>query len=146
MIEIINIFAGIATIFGFPLAVYQLWSDRKRSRQMATLEAYEKLQTEAFDVLNKWRPSEITEVCKDRQSDTYKDLSAALARIEHFCVGLNNKVYDMKIFYKIAHGYFDEGGSLYRRILPLMENKLASAKEDYFKNIHDVWKAMKKRG
>lgn len=32
------------------------------------------------------------------------------------------------------------------RLLPLLEVKLANAKEDYFGNIHRVWERMEKKG
>lgn len=73
-------------------------------------------------MLNKKTPSDIREVCEAKQSDSYKDLGAALARIERFCVGLECKIYDLQVFYKIAQGYFDKG-TLYQRIAPILESK-----------------------
>lgn len=145
MFEIASYAADIATVGMLAIAVCQLRSDLRRNQQMATLEAYDILPRDAFDVLNKWSPKEIKEVCKNRQSDVYKDLSVALARIEHFCVGINYKVYDIDIFYEMSHGYFDEGGALYRRMMPLLESKLSMAKEDYFVNIHKVLAEMKRK-
>ena len=146
MFELIECLANIATFCTLFVGVYQLWTDRKRAKRMATLEAYEKLQKEAFDVMNKWMPSEIKQVCEDKQSDDYKDLSSALAKVEMFCTGLSNKVYDMKVFRDISHGYFDDNGALYRRMMPLMESKLECAKEDYFQGIHWALKRMRRRG
>lgn len=143
MFEIVSCFADVATVIAVVIAAYQLRTDLTRNRRMATLEAYDILQRDAFDILNKWNPKEIKEACKNRQSDAYKDLSVALARIEHFCVGINHNVYDIDIFYEISHGYFDEGGALYRRMMPILESKLSAAKEDYFKNIHKVLAEMK---
>ena len=145
MFEIVSCIADIATVLAVVVAVYQLRIDLTRKRRVSTLEAYDILQREAFDTLNKWSPKEIKEACENRQSDAYKDLSVALARIEHFCVGINHKVYDIDIFYDISHGYFDEGGALYRRMMPILESKLSVAKEDYFKNIHIVLAEMKAR-
>ena len=52
---------------------------------------------------------------------------------------------DFNTFYQVAHGYFDGArGTLYNRIIPILEAKTLNAHEDYFSNIHWVWKKMKK--
>ena len=145
MFEIVSCVANIATVIALGLAVYQLCSEHRRTRRLATLEAYEKLQKDSFDILNKWSPKEIKEACENRQSDAYKDLSAAIARIEQFCAGINFEIYDLDLFYEMSHGYFDEGGTLFVRMMPILASKLENSKEDYFKNIHKVWHRMKKK-
>lgn len=78
----------------------------------------------------------------DVKSAEYKVLSGYLARIEHFCVGLNEKVYDKNVFYKLAHGYFD-GYILYRRIEPILMSKKNA--EQYYSNTYSVLEWMKKK-
>lgn len=117
-----------------------------RTKKQATIDAYEILQKESFDRINAFLPSEIKTICENKQSSEYKELSGYLAGIERFCVGLNEDIYDYDTFYKIAHGYFDgEKGMLRNRLLPLLESKLECADEDYFENIHEVWKKMNER-
>ncbi len=145
MIGLISCIADVATVIAVLIAAYQLYSDRKIARKVATLDAYDKLQKDSFDVLNKWMPNEISDACENKQSDAYKELSSALARIEFFCAGIIHNVYDIDIFYDMAHGYFDEGGTLYRRMIPLLESKLQTADKDYFENIHNVLFKMKKK-
>ena len=144
-IEIItNILTGASIITA---AVWYIF-DRIRGNRIATLEAYDRLQREVLDEINLWSVSEIREAMEDRQSDAYKKLSAMLARIEHFCAGINTKIYDFDIFYSVAHGYFDYdngNGMLYRRIIPIIERKSEESKEDYFANIHKVWDKMEKK-
>lgn len=143
--EIIGIITDIATLLSVGLAVIQYFKSIKRENQKATLEAYERLQTEVFNEMNMWSRDEIREAVEDNTSDAYKRLGNMLARIEHFCTGINKGIYDFDTFYDIAHGYFDEGGMLFARIMPILEKKLENASEDYFRNIHKVWKRMDKR-
>ena len=75
-----------------------------------------------FDYLNTYKPSEITAICEDNKSSEYKTISGYIARIEHFCVGLNRGIYDKDTFYALAHGYFD-GYQIQKRILPIIEAK-----------------------
>lgn len=84
-------------------------------RKQATLEVYNRLQAEVFDNLNTYSPAEIRDICMDTKSSECKIISGYVARIEHFCVGLNEDIYDKQTFYALAHGYFD-GNQLRKRI------------------------------
>ena len=110
-------------------------------RQQATLDAYNQLQEQALDHLNYCMPAAIKEIAKDRRSEEYKKLSAYVARIEHFCVGVNQKIYDQKTVYELAHGYFD--GGLKTRIEPIIDCK-NQFEYDYYANIHKVYAWMDK--
>ena len=111
----LSVVSGAFTFYTF------FWTNR-RDRKQATLEAYNRLQTEVFDNINVYSPSEIRDICEDSKSEEYKILSGYLARIEHFCVGVNERIYDNNTFYALAHGYFD-GYLLRNRIEPLIEAK-----------------------
>ena len=119
LLSIVAIMLSVAS-GGFSLYAF-LWT-AARDRKQATLEAYNRLQLEVFDHLNTYRPEEICEICNDKRSAEYKTISGYLARIEHFCVGVNQRVYDKKTFYALAHGYFD-GPQIRRRIDPLIQAK-----------------------
>lgn len=112
-----------------------------RQKKQNTLEAYNCLQTEVFDELNKYKPKEIKQICEYTQDSEYKKISGYLARIERFCVGINQDIYDINTFYQVAHGYFDEG-TMHNRLIPILEVKGIDASEDYFSNIHEVWRKM----
>ena len=105
-------------------------------RQQATLDAYNQLQEQALDHLNYYVPTRVAEIAKDPRSEEYKKISAYIARIEHFCVGVNQKIYDRKTVYELAHGYFD--GAVRDRIEPIIERKNQSG-IDYYSNIHSVY-------
>ena len=129
---VLSIVSGIFSFYTFRWSV-------KHDRKQATLEAFNRLQSEVFDNLNKYSPSEIRDICTDTKSGEYKTISGYLARIEHFCVGINADIYDRKTFYALAHGYFD-GYQLRKRIEPLIESKNQSknSKELYYNDTLSV--------
>ena len=134
-------FAIASTVFTIFTYITAVIHDRKQ----ATLEAYNHLQSEVFDHLNSYLPSEIREICEDPKSNEYKAISGYLARIEHFCVGLNEKIYDLNVFYKIAHNYFD-GHLLRKRIEPILETKNnKTGTEIYYANIYSILEWMDRK-
>ena len=138
-----NIVAAVLGVCAAFFGVYTYFKDRKRGRKKDTLDAYDVLQRETFNKINTWFPSEIKEVIEDKKSDEYKELSGYLADIDRFCVGINEGIYDFDTFYELAHGYFDdERGVLKPRLLPLIDRKIGRSEENYFHNIHEVWKKM----
>lgn len=119
---ILSVVAFAFSVVSGAFSLFAFWWTARRDRRQATLEAYNRLQTEVFDNLNTYAIDEIYDICKDTKSQEYKTLSGYLARIEHFCVGLNCKIYDKKTFYALAHGYFD-GYLLRKRIEPIIKEK-----------------------
>ena len=133
METILSVIALIVSAISAFFALFSFFWTNNRDRKQATLEAYNRLQHEVFDELNKLTPEEIRNICNDVKSRDYKTISGYVARIEHFCVGLNEKIYDKKTFYALAHGYFD-GNQLTRRIEPLIETKNQNNKKGSFYN------------
>lgn len=76
----------------------------------ATIRAYETLQKEVFYDL-KYEPQKL--------SDEYLETSASreavkyLDRIEHFCLGVNEGIYSLKLLYKLDGPYIVEQYSLW---------------------------------
>lgn len=91
METILSIIAIVISVISGGFALYTFFWTAARDRQQATLDAYNQLQEQALDHLNLYRPSNIKEIVKDRRSEEYKRLSAYVARIEHFCVGVNQE-------------------------------------------------------
>ena len=136
-------FAVASSIFSFVTFRKNVVHDRK----MHTLDAYNQLQEQVFDELIKYQPSEIKQIIEDKQSEKYKKLSVYCARVEHFCVGINQKIYDLDTFYELAHGFFDaEHGLLLPRVYPIIEKKSENTDVDYYKNFHKVLNDMKQKG
>jgi hypothetical protein len=132
---VISVLSGCFTIYAF------IWNVN-RDRKQATLDAYNCLQNEALDKMNLFMPSDIREIANDPKTDKYKEISSYIARIEHFCVGVNENIYDKKVVYKLAHGYLDSSFIL-NRINPIIDKKQKNADEDYYENIHKVLRWMK---
>lgn len=139
---IVAIVSGVIAIASALFSVFTYYNAVLHDRKSATLEAYNRLQAEVFDPLNSYTPMEISDICEDTKSVEYKVLSGYLARIEHFCIGVNEKIYDKGVFYKMAHGYFD-GHILYRRIEPILMSKKNA--EQYYSNTYSVLEQMNKK-
>lgn len=132
----LSITALVISLLSAAFTGYTFFWTAARDRKQATLDAYNQLQEQALDALNGYMPAAIQEIAKDPKSKEYKIISVYIARIEHFCVGVNQKIYDRKTVYELAHGYFDCG--LKRRIEPIIARKNQSGR-DYYENIHKVF-------
>lgn len=117
----------------FTRKTYQEGIDHNRKKD--TLEAFNTLQCQALDKLNEYSNAKIREIAeyKGNQDEEfliqYREISGYIARIEHFCVGVVNKVYDTEIVYQLAHNYFDKG--LRHRIQPMLDKKNANGQKNY---------------
>ena len=143
METILSIIAIVLSVISSGFSLYSFVWTARRDRKQATLDAYNQLQEQAFDKLNTYTPAAIREVAKDSKSEEYKTVSGYIARIEHFCVGVNQNIYDRKTVYALAHGYLD-GQVLKRRMEPIIDRKQIGASEDYYENIHAVLNWMEK--
>lgn len=146
MEAVLSIIAIVISVVSGGFALYTFLWTANRDRKQATLEAYNRLQNEVFDKLNLYKPSEIRDICEDSTTEEYKKISGYLARIEHFCVGVNTKIYDRKTFYALAHGYFD-GHQLRKRIEPLIntKNQSKNSKEVFYNDTKSVLLWMDKK-
>ena len=143
METILSIIAIVLSVISGGFSLYSFVWTARRDRKQATLDAYNQLQEQAFDKLNTYSPAAIREVAKDSKSEEYRTVSGYIARIEHFCVGVNQNIYDRRTVYALAHGYLD-GQVLKRRMEPIIDKKQIGASEDYYENIHAVLNWMEK--
>ena len=141
---ILAIISTVIAIVSAAFSVFTYFGAVRRDRKQATLEAFNRLQEQAFDPLNLYMPKEIVEYAKHPTDKQYKIISGYIARIEHFCVGVVDKTYDRRTVYELAHGYLD-GNALWSRISPILEIKNNDYnKDDYYENIHKTMKWMEK--
>lgn len=150
--KIIEIIANVATAFAIFVAVYeakltsrQYKFEKEHDKKKDTLDAYNHLQEETFDILYvKYSPSKIQEIVQNRRKkefyEEYKELGTYVARIEHFCVGVVLEIYDWRTVYELSHGFLD--GSIKRRIDPVIEFKESFAEDDPYENIRKVYQMM----
>ena len=95
-------------------------------RQVNTLEAFNRLQNEALDYLYTLTKSDIVDISQNPRSAEYKEITTYLARIEHFCVGVNTKIYDLDVVKRMAGRYLS---STYDKFEPLIEKKRSINKQ-----------------
>ena len=139
----LSVIAIILSVISGGFSFYTfIWTTR-RDRKQATLDAYNQLQEQALDHLNYYRPTEIAEIAENPRSEEYKKISAYIARIEHFCVGVNQKIYDSETVYALARDYLD--GAVKTRIEPMIDRKNQFGSDDYYENIHQVYAWMARR-
>lgn len=112
----------IATAISFAALAFSAYTyavSVRNERKRDTLDAFNRLQNEVLDKLNTYTKKQIEEIIQNPRSTEYKELSTLLARLEHFAVGVNEKVYDRAIVKKTAAAF----------LVPLYENKLAMVVE-----------------
>ena len=137
------IISAVLAVISFAYSLYTYRKTMIHDRKQATLDAYNLLQGQAFDKLNQYMPADIRSISQHPTSKAYKEISGYLARIEHFCVGINMRIYDRETVYALAHGYMDSS-TLLGRIEPMIEKKNCG-QYDYYENIHIVLEWMKKK-
>lgn len=96
-------------------------------KKQATLDAFNILQEQVLDKINLYPNSKIKEIAEDARSKEYKELTFLMARVEHFSVGVNSKIYDVKIVKRLAGKHFC---ALYDKLLPMIEKKRKINKSD----------------
>ena len=140
VISFISMLVALASI-AFSISTYYLCS--KREKKQATLEAYNKLQSEALDTLNLYTRKNIAEIAENPRSPEYKELSSLLARCEHFSVGVNEGIYDKKVLKKLSGRYFI---SLFEKLEPMILKKRSMGhQERYYESFELLAKAFEKR-
>lgn len=151
-IDFITVFTGAATMIAATVAVIELKAtakqyneDKLHDKRKDTLDAYNVLQSEVFDKLYiDYTPSKIKKIAEHYKepeySHDYHVLGTLLARIEHFCVGVNTEVYDWKTVYELSHGFFDK--TVRYRIAPLIERKEGFFGTDPYENTKRVFEKM----
>lgn len=146
---LISIIAIIISSFSIIVSVAIYYSGVQREKKQATLDAFNVLQEQAFDKLNQYTFAEIRSICdnwqdtiakknnqtkpdgeaeseeetkqRERYLDEYITLSGYLARIEHFALGVNTGIYDVKVAERAGTAYLV---MLYRgKLAPLIKAK-----------------------
>ena len=140
---VIAIISAVLAVASAGFSCFTYFCNVIHDRRRDTLDAYNTLQNEAFDKLNMMMPANIREIAENPRSDSYKTISGYVARIEHFCAGVNLGIYDRKTVYTLANGYLD-GKAILSRINPIIEKKHRNAEKDYYENIHKVLAWMQK--
>ena len=143
METILSVLSLVISGFGFAFSLVSFISCSIRERKEATLEAYNKLQSEALDMLNLYTRKNIAEIAENPRSPEYKELSSLLARCEHFSVGVNEGIYDKKVLKKLSGRYFI---SLFEKLEPMVLKKRSMGhQERYYESFELLAEAFEKR-
>lgn len=124
---IISIASIILAVISAVHSIYVYIQTVKHDKKQATLDAFNILQEQVLDKINLYSNSKIKEIAEDSRSKKYKDLTILMARIEHFSVGVNTEIYDLKIVKRLAGKHFC---MLYDKLLPMIEKKRKINKTD----------------
>lgn len=146
----ISIVAVLVSVATFLFTIMVTYRGEQRERKQATLDALNVLQEQVFDNLNTYTFAEVRSVAtqwqlslqaknkfiNDKQGTTdefwntyheydsvieeYRKLSGYLARIEHFALGVNTGIYDVKVTERAATTYFV---MLYKKMMPIIAVK-----------------------
>lgn len=138
----VDIIAVVISAVALLLTLFQLISDKKRSKKEATLNAFNLIQNEVFDEI--WSMKNIANM--NRHGEEWNKLTKSLARIEHFCVGVNVGVYDVRVINRMG-GSFIIG--IYNKLKPAIEIKNEHSKtgkhfEEFEKTVRKI-KLLRKR-
>ena len=133
----IDVFSLLFSLGAAIFSVFTYWSNIVLDRKKTTLEAYNILQEQALDKLQVYMPAQLKSVVKNRRSEEYKLLSSYVARIEHFAVGVNQKIYDLKTVYELSHGFLD--GSIRTRVEIIISRKEEDTDEKFYQNLKQLY-------
>ncbi|MGN1466801.1 MAG: DUF4760 domain-containing protein [Ruminococcus sp.] len=101
--------AIIISICTLAFSIWQFYLERIRNRKEATIHAFDDLEdNKSFGFLLSLSKTKIDDyVARKKDHDKrieneWESICEALARLEHFAVGINTKVYDLKILNAMA--------------------------------------------
>ena len=129
--DIIAIIALILSVVSGAFSVFTYFNSLKQQKKCDTIEAFSNLQNEVLDKLASFTKNEITDTVENRFKPEYKEIYAGyrvlIARCEHFAVGINEKVYDFKVFDKLGGLHIIY---LYKKIEPIIKASREVSKEE----------------
>lgn len=95
----------VISIIALVISILHHFTDGIRGKKRDTLDAYNTLQKEVFDELNKIR-KKYPKLYDDRNMENRKEIIGYLARIERFSVGINSDIYDIETLKRCGGAYF----------------------------------------
>lgn len=152
VMDFLSLLPSLITALGVIVAVMELRATAKKNKEdklhdkrKDTLDAYNTLQAEVLDKLyTDYTPSQIKEIVNNNRKAEYQHdyhvLGTLIARIEHFCVGINTDIYDWETAYELSHGFLDK--TIRYRIAPIIEVKESFFGTDPYDNTKKVFAKM----
>ena len=116
IISIISIVVSIITL------IHSIYLQHYLSRKKATIEAFNKLQYEVLDKLVFDKKGNADLVVKNLDNPdcfkAYNDYRTLIARLEHFAIGVNQRIYSFKVVEMLAGSHLI---SLFSKVEPIIE-------------------------
>lgn len=138
----------VFVIIGVVIAVITLLADHKRRKRQATLELYNPISEETYELRNKIRDIFKNEVINpdDQRYKSNKELQRTIVRFlslyERISVGINLNVLDLKVFMRIAG---KSSIDWYDRLKPIIEKKRSKSHPTAYKDFEILTDRMRKK-
>ena len=129
-----DIVALCLSIAAFAFSLIQFYMERTRNRSEATIHAFDELEDSVFGTLDYQKmniertltfhvmdaESTVKSTGENPLNKEWEQLTVYLARIEHFAVGVNSRVYDIGILRRMGKTYLK---TQWNKLLPIIEQK-----------------------
>ena len=141
----VDIFALLLSVVAAGFSIWSFFVERKRNRREATIHAFEELEKAVFlqdDYTS--APAEAKKEAEEHKlGRAWKRGTEFLSRIEHFCVGVQAKAFDLDTLNRLAGGYFIKQ---YENWRPIIEQKRLDYKSmRHYIEFDDVFIKLKKK-
>ncbi len=127
--------AFIISVLSLVLAVANMVMSQIHDRKKDTLDAFNVLQEQVIDKILPYTVKRAEEIKHSNQDADYRLISTSLARIEHFCVGVNQGIYDFVVLRELAK---ERIIITYYILKPIIDQKEKIGKGNYYANFRKV--------
>ena len=110
---VFSVISGLFTGFAF----FFTWN---RDKKQATFDAFNRLQDEVFDKINRLSKTQVKEIAGNPTNAEFTEYTKYLVRIEQFCIGVQSGIYAVSVTKKIASKYLAD---VFEKSRPIIEHK-----------------------
>ena len=140
-----DIFALLLSAVAAGFSIWSFFVERKRNRSEATIHAFEELEKEVFlqEDYTSAPAGARKEAEEHKLGRAWRRGTELLSRIEHFCVGVQAKAFDLDTLNRLAGGYFI---NQYENWRPIIEQKRSDdGSMKHYNEFEDVVNELKKK-
>lgn len=136
----------VSIIVSLIALLHSIYLQQYLSRKKATIEAFHILQNEVLDKLV-FDEKENAELIVDNLNNqdcnkAYNDYKTLIARLEHFSVGVNQRIYDFKVVERLAGAHLV---FLYQKVKPIIDKSNEHTPDNHnFKEFVNLIKRLEK--
>ena len=140
-----DIFALLLSAVAAGFSIWSFFVERKRNRREATIHAFEELERAVFvkDDYTSAPADAKKEAEEHKLGRAWRRGTEFLLRIEHFCVGVQTRAFDLDTLNRLAGGYFI---NQYENWRPIIEQKRSDdGSMKHYNEFEDVVNELKKK-